>query len=116
MSKEYGLAGLRVGFIVSKNKQLVASLKKWNESKGGGMGVEDQIKAQAALMYGAKHVDGVEMVSAVVELHLRGLGAQTSPERAGIATPASSSQDPNRSNTGRSVPFLKAAPIERSNT
>lgn len=52
VSKEYGLAGLRVGFIVSKHKAMVASLKKWNESKGGGMGVEDQLKAQAALMYG----------------------------------------------------------------
>lgn len=52
VSKEYGLAGLRVGFIVSKNKAMVASLKKWNESKGGGMGVEDQLKAQAALLYG----------------------------------------------------------------
>lgn len=52
VSKEYGLAGLRVGFIISKNKAMVASLKKWNESKGGGMGVEDQLKAQAALMYG----------------------------------------------------------------
>lgn len=52
VSKEYGLAGLRVGFVVSKNKAMVASLKKWNESKGGGMGVEDQLKAQAALMYG----------------------------------------------------------------
>ena len=52
VSKEYGLAGLRVGFVASKNKALVASLKKWNESRGGGMGVEDQLKAQAALMFG----------------------------------------------------------------
>jgi aspartate aminotransferase len=52
VSKEYGLAGLRVGFVVSKHKEMVSSLKKWNESKGGGMGVEDQLKAQAALMYG----------------------------------------------------------------
>jgi aspartate aminotransferase len=52
VSKEYGLAGLRVGFIVSKHTAMVASLKKWNESKGGGMGVEDQLKAQAALMFG----------------------------------------------------------------
>lgn len=52
VSKEYGLAGLRVGFAVSKNMKLLASLKKWNESKGGGMGVEDQLKAQAALLYG----------------------------------------------------------------
>ena len=57
VSKEYGLAGLRVGFIVSKNKTMVASLKKWNESKGGGMGVEDQLKAQAALMYGDSFIE-----------------------------------------------------------
>lgn len=57
VSKEYGLAGLRVGFIVSKNKAMVASLKKWNESKGGGMGVEDQLKAQAALMYGDSFIE-----------------------------------------------------------
>lgn len=52
VSKEYGLAGLRVGFVVTKNEKMLGSLKKWNESKGGGMGVEDQLKAQAALMYG----------------------------------------------------------------
>ncbi len=52
VSKEYGLAGLRVGFVVTKNETMLGSLKKWNESKGGGMGVEDQLKAQAALMYG----------------------------------------------------------------
>ncbi len=57
VSKEYGLAGLRVGFIVSKNKAMIASLKKWNESKGGGMGVEDQLKAQAALMYGDQFIE-----------------------------------------------------------
>ncbi len=65
VSKEYGLAGLRVGFIISKNKKLVASLKKWNESKGGGMGVEDQIKAQAALMYGDEFI--VRTVAALKE-------------------------------------------------
>lgn len=52
VSKEYGLAGLRVGFVITKNKDMLASLKKWNESKGGGMGVEDQLKAQAALLFG----------------------------------------------------------------
>ena len=52
VSKEYGLAGLRVGFVVTHHKEALSCLKKWNESKGGGMGVEDQIKAQAALMYG----------------------------------------------------------------
>lgn len=52
VSKEYGLAGLRVGFVVTQHAGMLSSLKKWNESKGGGMGVEDQMKAQAALMYG----------------------------------------------------------------
>ena len=65
VSKEYGLAGLRVGFIISKNKKLLASLKKWNESKGGGMGVEDQIKAQAALMYGDEFI--TRTVAALME-------------------------------------------------
>lgn len=65
VSKEYGLAGLRVGFIISKNKTMVASLKKWNESKGGGMGVEDQLKAQAALMYGDAFIE--RTVSALLE-------------------------------------------------
>ena len=65
VSKEYGLAGLRVGFLISKNKQLVASLKKWNESKGGGMGVEDQLKAQAALMYGDEFI--IRTVAALQE-------------------------------------------------
>ena len=52
VSKEYGLAGLRVGLLITHNDKMLSSLKKWNESKGGGMGVEDQLKAQAALMYG----------------------------------------------------------------
>lgn len=52
VSKEYGLAGLRVGFLVTHHAAMLSSLKKWNESKGGGMGVEDQVKAQAALLYG----------------------------------------------------------------
>jgi len=52
VSKEYGLAGLRVGFVVTLHTEALSSLKKWNESKGGGMGIDDQIKAQAALIYG----------------------------------------------------------------
>lgn len=56
VSKEYGLAGLRVGLLISHNEKMLSSLKKWNESKGGGMGVEDQIKAQAALMYGDQFI------------------------------------------------------------
>ena len=57
VSKEYGLAGLRVGFVVTYNSAMLSSLKKWNESKGGGMGVEDQMKAQAALMYGDAFIE-----------------------------------------------------------
>ncbi len=56
VSKEYGLAGLRVGLLITHNEKMLSSLKKWNESKGGGMGVEDQIKAQAALMYGDQFI------------------------------------------------------------
>lgn len=76
VSKEYGLAGLRVGFIISKNKTMVASLKKWNESKGGGMGVEDQLKAQAALMYGDAFIE--RTVATLMEkraLLIAGIGA-----------------------------------------
>ena len=57
VSKEYGLAGLRVGFVVTQHAGMLSSLKKWNESKGGGMGVEDQMKAQAALMYGDAFIE-----------------------------------------------------------
>ncbi|MFM9889837.1 MAG: pyridoxal phosphate-dependent aminotransferase [Rickettsiales bacterium] len=56
VSKEYGLAGLRVGFVVSKNTAMLSSLQMWNEGKGGGMGVEDQLKAQAALLYGDEFI------------------------------------------------------------
>ena len=76
VSKEYGLAGLRVGFIVSKNKAMVASLKKWNESKGGGMGVEDQLKAQAALMYGDPFIERtVALLMEKRALLIEGIGA-----------------------------------------
>lgn len=52
VSKEYGLAGERVGFVVTKNAQMLQSLQRWNENKGGGMGVQNQLLAQAALLYG----------------------------------------------------------------
>jgi aspartate/methionine/tyrosine aminotransferase len=76
VSKEYGLAGLRVGFVVTKHKGMLASLKKWNESKGGGMGVEDQLKAQAALLYGDEFI--IRTVSMLMEkraLLVDGIGA-----------------------------------------
>lgn len=56
VSKEYGLAGLRVGFVVTKHTAMLNSLQMWNEGKGGGMGVEDQLKAQAALLYGDEFI------------------------------------------------------------
>jgi aspartate aminotransferase len=78
VSKEYGLAGLRVGFIVSKHKAMVASLKKWNESKGGGMGVEDQLKAQAALLYGDAFITRtVAMLMEKRTLLMEGIAALT---------------------------------------
>ena len=58
VSKEYGLAGERVGFVVTKNKEMLRSLQLWNENKGGGMGVENQILAQAALLYGDEFIAG----------------------------------------------------------
>lgn len=52
VSKEYGLAGERVGFVVTKHKDMLISLQRWNENKGGGMGVRNQELAEAALLYG----------------------------------------------------------------
>lgn len=51
-SKEYGLAGERVGFVITKHKEMLLSLQRWNENKGGGMGVRNQELAEAALLYG----------------------------------------------------------------
>ncbi len=67
VSKEYGLAGERVGFVATKHKDMLRSLQLWNENKGGGMGVENQILAEAALLYG----DGF-IVSAVDLLKEKG--------------------------------------------
>ncbi|OYW13208.1 MAG: hypothetical protein B7X02_02655, partial [Rhodospirillales bacterium 12-54-5] len=58
VSKEYGLAGERVGFVVTKNPTMLQSLQRWNENKGGGMGVQNQLLAQAALMYGDDFIAG----------------------------------------------------------
>jgi aspartate aminotransferase len=56
VSKEYGLAGERVGFVVTKNTDMLISLQRWNENKGGGMGVRNQELAQAALLYGDEFI------------------------------------------------------------
>lgn len=55
MSKEYGLAGIRVGYVVSKNKDIIAQVGKWNENKGGLSAAEQNI-AQAALMFGDDYI------------------------------------------------------------
>ena len=51
-SKEYGMAGSRVGWLVTKNKTLLESLQNYNESRGGAMATDSQLRVQAALMYG----------------------------------------------------------------
>lgn len=58
VSKEYGLAGERVGFVVTRHRPMLKSLQLWNENKGGGMGVENQLLAQAALLYGDEFITG----------------------------------------------------------
>ena len=52
ISKEYGLAGERVGYVVTQHAGMLQSLQRWNENKGGGMGVQNQLLAQAAILYG----------------------------------------------------------------
>ena len=51
-SKEYGMAGSRVGWVVTKNAELLTSLQNYNESKGGGVSSGSQLEVQAALMFG----------------------------------------------------------------
>ena len=52
MSKEYGLAGARIGYAVSKNATVIETVKRWNESKGGGVSGPEQTIAHACLLYG----------------------------------------------------------------
>ncbi len=52
MSKEYGLAGARIGYAVSKRAEVIEMVKRWNESKGGGISGPEQTLAQAAVLYG----------------------------------------------------------------
>ncbi len=76
VSKEYGMAGQRVGFVVSKNANMVKSLQLWNENRGGGMAVEAQIKAQAALMYGDDFIRRtVEMLGKKRQMLIDGVAA-----------------------------------------
>lgn len=52
LSKEYGLAGARIGYVVSKRASVIEMVKRWNESKGGGISGPEQTLAQAALLFG----------------------------------------------------------------
>lgn len=52
MSKEYGLAGARIGYAISKHAAVIETVKRWNESKGGGISGPEQTVAQAALLFG----------------------------------------------------------------
>lgn len=52
LSKEYGLAGARIGYVVSKRASVIEMVKRWNESKGGGISGPEQTVAQAALLFG----------------------------------------------------------------
>lgn len=51
-SKEYGMAGSRVGWVVTRFNDMLVSLQNYNESKGGGISSTTQVEVQAALMFG----------------------------------------------------------------
>lgn len=51
-SKEYGMADSRVGWVITRNKEMLTSLQSFNECIGGGMSARNQLEAQAALMFG----------------------------------------------------------------
>ena len=56
VSKEYGLAGERIGFLITKNEKMLDSLQKHNDN-GGGVGTRNQLLAQAALHYGDEFIE-----------------------------------------------------------
>lgn len=76
MSKEYGLAGARIGFAVSKNAQVIEMVKRWNESKGGGISGPEQRVAQAALLYGDAFIaNTIKDLTAKREVLVKAVGA-----------------------------------------
>ncbi len=56
-SKEYGMADSRVGWVVTKSSEMLASLQSYNESIGGGMSVRNQLEVQSALLYGDDFIE-----------------------------------------------------------
>ena len=59
-SKEYGMADSRVGWLITRNKQMLTSLQSFNECIGGGMSARNQLEAQAAIMYGDGFIEGAQ--------------------------------------------------------
>lgn len=57
VSKEYGMADSRVGWVVTKCAAMLNSLQSYNESIGGGMSARNQLEAQAALMFGDAFIE-----------------------------------------------------------
>lgn len=55
MSKEYGMAGTRIGFAISKNPFIIQQIGKFNETHGGLSG-HSQNEAQAALLFGEEFI------------------------------------------------------------
>ncbi|MFZ4125729.1 MAG: pyridoxal phosphate-dependent aminotransferase, partial [Rickettsiales bacterium] len=55
-SKEYGMAGSRVGWLVTRNNDMLVSLQNYNESKGGGISSTTQLEVQAALCFGDEFI------------------------------------------------------------
>jgi aspartate/methionine/tyrosine aminotransferase len=75
-SKEYGMAGSRVGWVVTKNAELLTSLQNYNESKGGGVSSGSQLEVQAALMFGDDFIaNTVATLKKKRALVMEGIGA-----------------------------------------
>lgn len=60
VSKEYGMADSRVGWVITKNATLRTSLQSYNESIGGGMSARNQLEAEAALLFGDGFITGTQ--------------------------------------------------------
>ncbi|MFW0778234.1 MAG: pyridoxal phosphate-dependent aminotransferase [Rickettsiales bacterium] len=56
VSKEYGLAGRRVGWMLTKNDGLIKQMGKWNSGRGG-LDSQAQNTAQSAILFGDKYVE-----------------------------------------------------------
>jgi aspartate/methionine/tyrosine aminotransferase len=57
MSKNYGLPGDHLGYVVSARESAISNVAKWGGSKGGVPSTEAMNLAQAALLYGEDFVE-----------------------------------------------------------